>query len=141
MSTLKKVVISSKCENIQRVEREAEKWGKALKLSQDELDSLAIAVTEVVANAIFHGNKEDQDKNVTVTFSIAGDELTVRITDEGYGFDVKGIRDPLDPANLLKESGRGIFLVRNLVDEVDFKPSKKGTTVSLKIRRKSKTQK
>jgi serine/threonine-protein kinase RsbW len=141
MSTFKKVVISSKCENIQRVEREAEKWGKALKLSQDKLDSLAIAVTEVVANAIFHGNKEDQNKKVTVTFSIAGDELTVRITDEGYGFDVKSIRDPLDPKNLLKESGRGIFLVRNLVDEVDFKPSKKGTTVILKIRRKSKTHK
>jgi serine/threonine-protein kinase RsbW len=141
MSTLKKVVISSKCENIQRVEREAEKWGKALKLSQDELDSLAIAVTEVVANAIFHGNKEDKNKKVTVAFSIAGDELTVRITDEGCGFDVKSIRNPLDPANLLKESGRGIFLVRNLVDEVDFKPSKKGTTVILKIWRKSKTHK
>ncbi len=134
----KKVVISSKCENIQRVEKEAEKWGRALNLSQDSLDSLAIAVTEIVANAIFHGNKENESKKVTVTFAIEKDTLIVRISDEGMGFDLKRVGDPLHPQNLLKESGRGIFLVKNLVDEVEFKPSKTGTTVILQIKRKSK---
>ena len=125
------MVIESDLSNVQKVEKIVEKIAKYMKFSEEEQDSLAISVTEIVGNAIVHGNKKNKNKKVTVDFDYKDDTITVSIQDEGDGFNEKTIANPLEPENLLKESGRGIFIVRALMDEVDFIRSKKGTIVRL----------
>ena len=131
-----RLVISSDPKNIQKVERLTEKIADYMKFPEEDKDSLAIAVTEIVGNAIVHGNKKDINKKVTVDFKYLGDTITVIIQDEGRGFDEKKIANPLEPENLLKESGRGIFIVRALMDVVEISGTKQGTRVQLVKRKK-----
>jgi serine/threonine-protein kinase RsbW len=79
-----------------------------------------MAVREAVTNAVVHGNQEDDSKSVQVFFSCQGDRLEIEVLDQGQGFDPKSVPDPTDPANLMKTSGRGIFLIRNFMDEVEW---------------------
>lgn len=125
------MVIESDLNHVQKVEKITEKIAKSMKFSEEEQDSLAISVTEIVGNAIVHGNKKDKSKKVTVDFDYKDGTITVSIQDEGEGFNETTIENPLEPENLLKESGRGIFIVRALMDQVDFIRSKKGTIVRL----------
>ena len=93
-------------------------------LDDDQLHWVSVAVRESVVNAIKHGNKNDQSKRVFVDFSPVpptGDELVIRIEDEGEGFVPEEVADPLAPENILKSSGRGIFLIRNFMDETVLK--------------------
>ena len=92
---------------------------------------ILIAVNEVVKNAILHGNKCDASKMVGITCSYSALEFRIQISDAGIGFDPQTVPDPLDPENLLKESGRGILILRTLMDEVAFHSSEDGTTVTL----------
>jgi len=126
-----RLVIKSDLNNIQKVERVAEKIANYMNFSQEEKDSLAIAVTEIVGNAIIHGNKNDKNKNVTIDFEYGGTTIVVIVQDEGEGFDEQKIANPLEPENLLKESGRGIFIVRALMDQVEIKCNDRGTRVRL----------
>jgi len=99
--------------------------GKAAGLDEDQLHWVSVAVRESVVNAIKHGNKNDPGKRVIVEFSpvpaAASDELVIRIEDEGDGFVPEEVADPLAPENILKSSGRGIFLIRNFMDETVLK--------------------
>lgn len=99
--------------------------GKLAGLDEDELHWVSVAVRESVVNAIKHGNKNDQSKKVTVDFSpvpaTGADELVIRIEDQGEGFVPEEVADPLAPENILKSSGRGIFLIRNFMDETVLK--------------------
>lgn len=83
---------------------------------------VSVAVRESVINAIKHGNREDRAKHVIVEFTLAPraqpEEFVVQVLDEGAGFDPDAVADPLDPANMLKSSGRGIFFMRNFMDDV-----------------------
>ncbi len=133
-----KMVIPSRPELIQMVEEKVEELAQAAGFSDEERDSMAIAVTEMIANAIFHGNKGDAQKKVIITFYRYKDHLRIQIRDQGAGFDPSGIADPLKPENLLKDSGRGIFIVRTLMDDVHFKFHKHGTTAIL-VKYKKKT--
>ena len=94
-------------------------------LDEDELHWVSVAVRESVVNAIKHGNKNDPKKRVIVEFSpvpaAASDELVIRIEDQGEGFVPEEVADPLAPENILKSSGRGIFLIRSFMDEVDVR--------------------
>ncbi|MCP4685131.1 MAG: ATP-binding protein [bacterium] len=92
---------------------------------------IAISVSELVNNAMMHGNKASPDKMVSVTVSLARKTATVTVDDEGYGFTPDTIQDPLADENLLKEVGRGIFIVRSLMDKVDINATDKGTSVSI----------
>ncbi len=123
--------IPSQPDQVQVVEKEAERLAEKLGFSEDERDSLAIAITEVVANAIYHGNRADPRKRVYLRFTLSNDTLTIHVRDEGVGFRVEQVADPLDPKNLLKESGRGIFIVRTLMDDIQFHFTAKGTEVIL----------
>lgn len=91
-------------------------------LDEDQLHWVSVAVRESVVNAIKHGNRSDESKRVFVEFSPvpshAPDELVIRVRDEGEGFDPEHLADPLAPENIMKSSGRGIFLIRNFMDEV-----------------------
>lgn len=125
------VTIISRLEEIGTVEKVAEKAADAMNFNEEEKDSLAIAVTEAVNNAIIHGNKKDIKKKVRVKFVLQENKLVVTVKDEGKGFDPDSISDPLAPENLLKESGRGIFILSTLMDEVKFNFRKNGTEIKL----------
>ena len=127
----------SQVEYIEQVEALTEKACAYAKFSEDEKDSMAIAVTEAANNAILHGNKKDQNKNVHFDITATADTVRVVIRDEGDGFNPQKIENPLEPQNLLKESGRGVFIVRSLMDEVSFDFSKGGTEITLVKTRKS----
>jgi len=91
-------------------------------LDEDSLHWVGVAIRESVINAIKHGNRNDADKHVFVEFETAArddaHELRIRVRDQGEGFDPAAVANPLAPENLLKSSGRGIFLIRSLMDNV-----------------------
>ncbi len=129
------MTIRSSLEEIEAVEKMAERAADKMKFSEEERDSLAIAVTEAVNNAIIHGNKQDRRKRVNLRFDFEGEKLIVKIRDQGTGFNPDKISDPLAPENLLKESGRGVFILSTLMDEVKFNFDK-GTEITLVKTRK-----
>ncbi len=104
--------------------------GREVGLDEDSVHWVGVAVRECVINAIKHGNKNDSSKRVFVEFeSTFGDsvsELGIRIRDQGQGFDPESLANPLDPENLLKASGRGIFLIRNFMDDVQLQRAPQG---------------
>jgi len=81
-----------------------------------------------ITNAIVHGNQEDEAKKVEVTFNCLEHALEIEVKDQGEGFDPATVPDPTDPANILKTSGRGIFLMRTFMDEVDWLARPEGGT-------------
>lgn len=91
-----------------------------LKLNEDHYGNILIAVTEAVNNAIIHGNGNNEDKKVKVDVETGDDKVVFIVADEGSGFDFNNLPDPTAPENLEKPDGRGIFLMKNLSDEVDF---------------------
>ncbi len=98
----------------------------------DAAHYLSVAVRESVVNAMKHGNKLDESKRVEVSFHLRPRELEVRIHDDGAGFDPSAVPDPLAPENLLKAYGRGIFFMRQFMDEVTYSfPPKGGTVVTM----------
>ena len=95
--------------------------GRLTGLDEDQLFDVSVAVRESVVNAIKHGNKNDQTKRVVVEFStVPRDQMTVRVQDQGEGFDPEDVPDPLSPENLMKGSGRGILFMRNYMDDVSI---------------------
>ncbi len=91
-----------------------------LKLNEDNYGNILIAVTEAVNNAIVHGNHNDEDKKVKVAVEKENEKVTFTVADEGKGFDFGNLPDPTAPENIEKPDGRGIFLMKNLSDEVSF---------------------
>lgn len=87
---------------------------------------IGMSVRESVINAMSHGNKLDVSKKVGVKYEISKEQLTIQVNDEGKGFDPQTIADPLDPENLLKPSGRGIFYIRSFMDEVNLRKHPEG---------------
>ena len=101
---------------------------------EEERGNVTIAVREAVLNAILHGNEYSPEKQIFVCLENTGRELIITIADQGPGLDPKNLPDPLAPENLLHGCGRGIFLMRNFMDEVFFRDLHPGTEVTL-IRR------
>ena len=98
-------------------------------LDEDSVHWVGVAIRECVINAIKHGNQHDASKRVFVEFATAVNsvpEMIIRVRDQGQGFDPESVADPLAPENLLKGSGRGIFLIRNFMDEVDLHRAPQG---------------
>lgn len=122
------ITISSRFENIELVQVIAEHLCENAGLDDDGSHWIGMAVREGVANAIKHGNKLDIRKKVFATFDLSGENLAIRICDEGEGFDPGNVSDPLNPQNLMKTSGRGIFYMRTFMDEVDYSFSPDGGT-------------
>ncbi len=87
---------------------------------------LSAALREAMANAVRHGNRQDPTKMVRVDCIIENSTVTIRVEDEGEGFDVTDVPDPTDPANLLRPDGRGIFYIRQLMDHVEFGRTSEG---------------
>src|SRR3954471_12434817 len=115
--------------------------GRLAGLDDDAIHWVGVAVRESVINAIKHGNSCDEHKRVHVEFTpIEIDSprgIAIRVRDEGTGFDPGALPDPLAPENLLKASGRGIFLIRSFMDEVAVRPAPEGGMEVLMVKRTS----
>ena len=113
--------------------------GRLVGLDDDALHWVGVAVRESVINAIKHGNAGDERKRVYVEFTPLDREsppgMAIRIRDEGKGFDPAQVPDPLHPDNLLKASGRGIFLIRSFMDELRLQPAAEGGMEVVMVKR------
>ena len=127
-----RISIPSSLDYIATVDEFLEDWLRAKDIPEDIIADLAIAVTELVNNAIKHGNRKDVTKKVTVILNYSDGEARASVTDQGPGFNPDNIPSPVAEENLLKEIGRGIFIVRSLMDDVRFTfPPEGGTTVTV----------
>lgn len=100
-------------------------------IDESTIADIAISVTEVVNNGIIHGNKCDPSKALTLQIARSGSTLKFVVSDEGEGFDPSCVDDPLKEENLLKEVGRGIFIIRSLMDKVEFENTPEGVRVTM----------
>lgn len=116
-----RIEIPSLSENIRMIESFIDNCKEKFHLNEDIYGNIMIAVTEAVNNAIRHGNKNDSTKNVSLALTLEENLIKFKVEDEGKGFDYNSLPDPTAPENIEKPGGRGIFLMKHLSDEVDFK--------------------
>lgn len=118
-------------ENMALVEKLIDQICMEFKVNEDNYGNILVALTEAVNNAIHHGNKGNPEKMVDLLFEAHENALCFTIKDEGPGFDFEGLPDPTDPENLEKPNGRGVFLMKHLADDIEFKDN--GSTVAIKF--------
>ena len=123
--------MDSTLESVNKAEEMAGQLAKEAGFDEDARDGIAMAVREAMINAVLHGNAYDPDKRVHLSLEQNGREMIVTIADEGKGLEPEEIPDPLAPENLMKQSGRGIFLIRAFMDEVRFRKLEPGTEITL----------
>ncbi len=129
--TMFRMTLSSTPKNIVRVERFLETVQEHVALDEIQVHKVMVALTEAVNNAIVHGNKADRRKKVFVSCEVLPGWLLFVINDQGKGFRPEKVANPLKEENLLRESGRGIFLMRTLMDRVEFEALRSGYQVRL----------
>jgi serine/threonine-protein kinase RsbW len=129
----------SSLELLDLVQGVSDHMGKAAGLDEEALHWLNVAVRECVINAIKHGNRNDSGKRVHLEFAPfedhAGPGVSIRVRDEGSGFDPGSLPDCCAPENLLKSSGRGIFLIRAFMDEMDLRRAPEGGMEVVMVKR------
>ncbi|HET6527423.1 MAG TPA: ATP-binding protein [Balneolaceae bacterium] len=124
-----KLVLKSSFEEIERVEPFVKKLQKKSSFDDDDFSRILLVLTEAVNNAIIHGNRQNPNKKVFVDASLSDEVLKITIRDEGEGFDPDSLADPLKEENLLKEGGRGVYLIKHYTDDHQF--SKNGTELMI----------
>ena len=135
MKTLSTEIISTK-KNYALIESLLYKANEEFCCMEDRFRNILIAVSELVMNAIVHGNKEEESKKVRVTVEYDKDIMRIKIVDEGGGFDFdKSLKAKL-PDDVMKESGRGLYIVKSLIDEVETRDTGQGTEIILTMRKK-----
>lgn len=127
----KHLEIDSDPGNLELVEGFVHEFSKEIGVDEEKLPGLLLSMTEAVTNAIKHANKYDKNKKVQIDVVVENDILTLKIKDEGTGFDPDAIPDPTEPENLLKDSGRGLFLMRFYMKELHFDVTPTGTETTL----------
>lgn len=128
------IQIPSLSENIRIIESFIDNAKDKFNLDDDIYGNIMIAVTESVNNAIVHGNQSDSTKNVALSLNIEDNQVKFIVKDEGEGFDYDNLEDPTAPENLEKIGGRGIFLMKNLCDNIEFKDNGRTVELSFYIR-------
>lgn len=128
-----RLLLTSDTQSLLEVERLIDEVCADFHINEDFYGNVLIAVTEAVNNAIIHGNKLNQSKHIEVICEPAEKELLFQITDQGNGFDFDNIPDPTAPENVEKPHGRGIFLMKNLANEVSFYDNGKKVALRFKI--------
>jgi serine/threonine-protein kinase RsbW len=127
------LVLISEPRQILKVEGFLEKLKKTLRLNEAQFNRLLVATTEAVNNSIIHGNKRDARKKVVLTCELRNSVIIVRVDDEGSGVNLQKLPDPLAEENLLRENGRGVFLMRSMMDSVEFEKTKEGSAVVMRM--------
>jgi serine/threonine-protein kinase RsbW len=125
------MTLRSNPKNIRKVEPFLKKINRAAHLDEIQMHKMMVSLTEAVNNAIIHGNKSNPGKKVRVVCEVMPGWLVVFVEDEGKGFLPEKVRNPLRKQNLLRESGRGVFLMRTLMNKVQFEIGPTGAQVSL----------
>jgi serine/threonine-protein kinase RsbW len=123
--------LDSTLETVDSAEQAAAKMAAESGFDEDEVMQISMAVREAAVNAVLHGNAYDPGKKVRLDFERNDRDLVITIRDQGKGLDLGKLPDPLAPENLLKTSGRGIFLIRSFMDVVEIHPSQTGTEIKL----------
>jgi serine/threonine-protein kinase RsbW len=132
--TFQKLIIKSRQEDISKVESFVEDILKQNNVSEESYGNILISVIEGVNNAINHGNKADESKEVELSYHISDNKKNIifKIKDEGNGFDYNNLPDPTEPENIENLGGRGVFLMKQLADMVIFENN--GAIVELSFR-------
>ena len=120
------IILQTLLESVHLAEEISRCVAVSLGFGEDDCDKISLAVREGVANAVYYGNQERPEKLVRLIFEVDTDRFVVRILDQGLGFSLDDVPDPLAQENLLKTSGRGIFLMRAFMDEFDVLRSSAG---------------
>jgi serine/threonine-protein kinase RsbW len=125
----KKLVLPSKLESIDEAVLTAINFANEIGFGEDAVFPIDLAVREVVANAVKHGNKFDETKQVEITLEENNEGFEISVRDFGKGFAVENVPDPTNPENLLKASGRGILFMNNFMDKVEWFEAENGGTI------------
>lgn len=128
-----RLTLQSTYEESERVPDFVEELQAKSSLTDDETSTLMLLLSEAVTNAIEHGNQSDASKKVDVHIRINNKSISTTVTDEGGGFDPTDVKDPLKEENLLDVGGRGIFLIKELSDGIEFDDD--GRTIRFEIHR------
>ena len=123
--------LESTLESVNQAEEVATTIASKAGFTEEEIHRISMAVREAAVNAVLHGNHYDPQKKVTVGFENTNGTLIITIADEGRGLEAAAVPDPLAPENLLKQSGRGIFLIRAFMDEVRIRSLQPGTEITM----------
>lgn len=123
--------LASSMESVAQVEAEAEKLLHTIGIEEDAAFPLLMGIREAAVNAVLHGNSYDPAKSIVVTMEHDPETLVITVTDQGEGFSLDTLPDPREEENLLRGSGRGIFLIRSFFDEVHFRQLHPGTEIQL----------
>lgn len=125
-----KISIPSLLENITIIESFIDNAREKFNINDDIYGNIMVSVTECVSNAIIHGNQQDAKKAVNIELRFLDDQLKFIIEDQGNGFDFNQLRDPTSPENLERPSGRGVFIMKHLSDEVHFENDGRKATLT-----------
>ena len=126
---IREIKLPSRIESVDKAAIEADEFAKSRGFGDDFVSAIDLAIRESVANAVKHGNKFDESKNVEVTFADSPDGFEVTVRDFGEGFAVNDIPDPTNPENLLKSHGRGILFMNSFMDEISWESHATGGMV------------
>ena len=131
-SGTEEVVLPSELEVLDSIDESTLKYSRLAGIDDDTASMVAIAAIEAVTNAVLHGNAESGGKEVIVRYEWKPGEFRITVHDEGKGFDLSCVHDPTDPERCMASSGRGIYIMREVMDSVEFEMSKElGTTVTM----------
>ncbi len=133
---MEKFEFPSRISSLKKFYRVFEKLKKRFNVPDEYYDRLFLASSEAFMNAIIHGNKFDPRKKVYVTVKVYKTFYEVEIKDEGEGFEPESLSNPTDDENLLKESGRGVYLIKAIADAVKFQKTLRGMKVKIKIKKR-----
>ncbi len=119
-SSQKKIVLNSTFEEVERLEKYVEDLQKWAGFGDDDHARIMLTLSEAATNAIVHGNKENPDKKVIIIGRLSNNTLTLSVKDEGKGFNPDDLPNPLKEENLLNEGGRGVYLIEEYADKLEF---------------------
>ncbi|MCX7875875.1 MAG: ATP-binding protein [Melioribacteraceae bacterium] len=126
-------IVKSNPEVLPELEENIVEIAKSLKLDPIKINTLALSFSEAISNSMKHGNQYSDKKNVEIDVYTENDKLYISLKDEGTGFDISSVPDPTKPENILKESGRGIHIMKNFLDDLVYNFLPNGTQVILVI--------
>jgi serine/threonine-protein kinase RsbW len=125
------LTLPSTLSTVEIVEAKTNEYAQKAGFDEDTASQISMVSREAAVNAVLHGNKKDPNKQVRASFSLTPEALTIKVADQGEGFDPSAVPDPLSPEGLLRPSGRGIFLMRAIMDEVNFRQLSPGAEITL----------